>query len=866
MDKRSGEKSFSVYVALFCHLYRKTCSSPEIHFIRRNMRIVLSTNRKTIIMRRLALLPVACFLAMSVFAQQVTGNIKDQQGKALSGSTVSLLNAKDSSVVKLAASNNNGAYTFNGIKPGTYIVKISHVGYAPVYSDRFEYSGAGDMNVSALQVSKTTGDLKEVVVSSKRPMVEVKADKTILNVEGTINSVGTDALELLRKSPGVMVDKDDNISLSGKNGVQVYIDGRPTPLSGKDLSDYLKSLQSAQIESIEIITNPSAKYDAAGNAGIINIRLKKNKSFGTNGSVNAGYGIGIYPKYNGGLSLNHRNNKVNIFGNYTFNDNINESYMKLHREQLDTLFDQKSTIHMKNVSHGYKGGLDYFLNKYNTVGFIVSGNSTNFNFGNYSRTPISYIPTGVVDRILVADNSSKSKRNNTDFNLNYRFADTSGHELNVDGDYAFYRIKSNQFQPNYYFDPTGNTQTNQFIYDMIAPTNIDMYTGKADYEQNFKKGKLGLGIKSSYVKSGNDFERYNVYSNTKQLDTLRSNGFNYKENINAVYANYNRSFKGFMIQAGLRVENTNSQGRSTGQKYEGGEYVVYDSTFNRHYTDFFPSAAVTYNKNPKNQWSLTYSRRIDRPAYQDLNPFEFKLDEYTYQKGNTGLRPQYTNSIGLTNTYKFKLTSTLNYSHVKDVFTQLVDTADRSKAFITKKNLATQDIVSLNISYPFNYKWYSAFVNVNTYYSRYKANFGGGDRTINLDVVAATFYMQNSFNLGKGWTGELSGWYSTPSIWQGTFKSSQIGSVDGGFQKTLFKGKVNAKASVSDIFKTIKWKGTSDFSGQKTIASGGFDSRVFKINITYRFGNNNVKASRQRKTGVEDESKRVGSQGGGLQQ
>ncbi|MBS1574529.1 MAG: TonB-dependent receptor [Bacteroidetes bacterium] len=818
-------------------------------------------------MRRFALLTVTCFLVVSAFAQQVTGNVKDQQGKALSNSTVSLLNAKDSSIVKLAASNNNGSYSFNGIKPGNYIISISHVGYVPVYSQNFEYSGSGDFNVPALQVNKISGELKEVIVNSKKPMVEVKADKTVLNVEGTINSVGTDALELLRKSPGVMVDKDDNLSLAGKNGVQIYIDGRPTPLTGKDLSDYLKSIQSTQIESIEIITNPSAKYDAAGNAGIINIRLKKNKSFGTNGSVNAGYGIGIYPKYNGGLSLNHRNSKVNIFGNYTFNDNINESSMKLHRELLDTLFDQQSKIYLKNVSHGYKGGVDYFVNKFNTVGVIISGNSTDMTISNYSRTPISYIPTGVVDRILVADNSSKSKRNNTDFNLNYRFVDTSGHELNVDADYGFYRIKSNQLQPNYYFDPVSNAQTGQFIYNMIAPTNIDMYTAKADYEQNFKKGRLGLGVKTSYVKSGNDFERYNIYTNnTKQLDTLRSNGFNYKENINAVYANYNRSFKGFMIQAGLRVENTNSQGRSLGQKWTGADYSPYDSTFNRHYTDFFPSAALTYNKNPMNQWSVSYSRRIDRPAYQDLNPFEFKLDEYTYQKGNTMLRPQYTNSFGLTNTYKFMLTSTLNYSHVKDVFTQLIDTADVSKSFITKKNLATQDIVSLNVSYPFHYKWYTVFANVNTYYSRYKADFGGGNRKINLDVVAATFFMQNSFNLGKGYTGELSGWYSTPSIWQGTFKSSQIWSVDGGVQKTLFKGKANIKASVSDIFKTIQWKGTSNFSGQQTIASGGFDSRVFKINFTYRFGNNNVKASRQRKTGLEDENKRVGSQGGGLQQ
>ena len=218
------------------------------------------------------------------------------------------------------------------------------------------------------------------------------------------------------------------------------------------------------------------------------------------------------------------------------------------------------------------------------------------------------------------------------------------------------------------------------------------------------------------------------------LDTLRSNNFNYKENINAAYINYNRQFKGIMIQAGVRVENTNSEGISNGNRWNGNDYVPYDSVFKRNYTDFFPSAAITFNKNPKNQWGLSYSRRIDRPAYQDLNPFEFKLDEYTYQKGNTQLTPQYTNSVSLTNTLGYKLTTRLTYSHVNDVFSQIIDTADKSKTFITKKNLATQDMASLNISMPWQKKWYSVFANVNSYYSHYKADFGTG-RTIDLGCV-----------------------------------------------------------------------------------------------------------------------------------
>jgi iron complex outermembrane receptor protein len=813
-------------------------------------------------MRNVIVLFFCVLLGAAVQAQNITGNVKDAQGKNAASASVTLKKAKDSAIVKLAATDAQGHYEFLNIQPGKYFISVSYIGFASANSTAFETSEKGIINAPGIVLSKNSAGLKEVVVTSRKPIVEVKADKIILNVEGSVNAVGQDALELLRKSPGVMVDKDDNLSLSGKTGVQVYIDGRPTPLSGKDLSDYLKTIQSSSIESIELITNPSAKYEAAGNAGIINIKLKKNKSYGTNGSVNAGYNIGTYPKYNAGLSLNHRDAHINLFGNYSYNNSKNESYIFLHRTQLDTLFDQHGTVISKNSTHNFKAGLDYFINKKSTIGLMVNGTLSDNKISNNSETPISFIPTNEASKILVANNTTKSKRNNANANINYRYADSSGHELNMDGDYGLYRIRSNQMQPNYYYDPSGVNIIDSNIYNMIAPTDINIYSFKTDYEQNFKKGRLGLGGKISYVTSDNNFDNYNITHSVKYFDSLRSNNFRYKENINAIYANYNRSFKNFSIQAGLRMENTNASGHSNGYKFTDG-YVTYDSVFNRHYTDLFPSAAITYKKNPMKQLSLNYSRRIDRPSYQDLNPFEFRLDEYTYQKGNTELQPQYTNSIGLTYMYKYKLTTTLNYSHVTNVFTQLVDTADKSKAFITKKNLATQDITSLNISYPFQYKWYSAFGNLNAYYSKFKADFGTG-RTINLDVYAFTIYAQNSFRLGKGWTGELSGWYASPSIWQGTFKTKQMWSVDGGIQKTVLQGKGNIKASVSDIFNTLHWNSTSNFAGQSLNARGGFESRQFKVNFTYRFGNNQVKASRQRKTGTDEENQRVGNQGGGL--
>lgn len=812
-------------------------------------------------MRKLIMFLVgAVIIHSAVSAQKISGIIKDQQGKSLDKTTVSLLRSKDSSVIKLSVTDNDGKFSFQA-DAGQYLVSASHVGYLPIYSKTFDLASS-EVSLGELSLAKKEKDLEGVTVSSQKPMVEVRADKMIVNVEGTINAVGNDALELLRKSPGVTIDKDDNVSLAGKNGVQIYVDGKPSPLTGSDLANYLKSMQSAQIESIEIITNPSAKYEAAGNAGIINIRLKKNKAFGTNGSVNLGYVQGHYPKFNGGLNLNHRHGKINVFGNYNYNNGKYLMKMNMVKDQFDTLFTQNNRMVFKNNTHGFKAGVDYFMDPKNTLGAVVSGNIADNDFTTAGPMYFTQISSGQLVQILKATNNNEMQRDNVNTNVNYKHNAGNGKELNIDADYGFFKIRSDQFQPNYYFKPDGVTETSRAVYNMIAPTDIDLYSIKADYEQNLKGGKLGVGGKIAMVNTDNDFRRYDVFTSGKVMDTLKSNRFEYKENINALYVNYNKQLKGVMIQFGVRAENTHSKGTSTGFKNKNGHYETYDSTFKRNYTDFFPSASVSFNKNPMNQWTVSYSRRIDRPAYQDLNPFEFKLNEYTYMKGNTMLRPQYTNSFGVTNIFKYKLTTTLNFSHVKDIFAQIPDTIDKTKGFLTKKNLATQDVVSLNISYPFQYKWYSFFATLNSSYSHYKADFGGGSRKVDQNIFAWTYFMQNSFKLGKGWTGELSGIYISPSVWQGVIKSKAMGFVDAGFQKTIFKGKGNVKAVMSDIFRTMKWGGSTNFAGVHSTFRGHGEMQQFKLNFSYRFGSNTVKAARQRKTGIEEESNRANQQGG----
>jgi iron complex outermembrane receptor protein len=805
-----------------------------------------------------------CFFILLSYArlkaQDIIGLAQDDQGKPLAGASIALKNNKDSSVVKLSISNPTGGYSFTAIAPGSYFITISHIGYAAQSSANFETRTGGKVVLPAIKLVRAARDLKQAVVAAQKPLVEVKTDRLILNVEGNIDAIGSDALELLKKSPGVTADKDNNLSLNGKNGLQVYVDGRPTYISGSTLTDYLKTLQSSSITAIEIIANPGAKYEAAGSAGIINIRLKKNTAFGNNMSVSAGYNVSSYSKYNAQLSFNHRDAHFNIYGDYSFNRAETQAYSTMYRTQLDTFFLQRSVFLSTPTTHTYKAGADWFLSHKSTLGLLVNGSSATETLATTSATPIVYIPTNETSRILQANNHTVTSSDNVNTDLNYRFADSSDRELDVDADYSLYHLRSNQYQPNDYYDSTQKTLLYYNDYNILSPTNIHIYSLKVDYEAPLLKGRIGFGGKSSYVTTTNDFEEYDLYGAVREMDSLSSNDFDYKENINALYLTYNRTIPGWTFQGGLRAENTNDKGTSTGWKSQAVDLTSYDSSFTRHYTDLFPSAGITYNKDPDKQWTLNYSRRIDRPAYQDLNPFEFKLDDYTFSQGNTLLRPQYTNSVGLSFTYKNKLTATLNYSHTKDLSTTLVDTTEGSKTIVRRENLANQDVAGLNLSYPFTYKWYSVFFNANTYYSLNKANFGPG-REVNVNVFHATIYSQHSVGLGKGWTGMLTEYLSTPDIWQATLRSSTMWSLDAGLQKTVLGGHGSFKVSVTDIFKTMKWTATSRFAGQVIYDTGGYDSRMLKLYFTYRFGNLGIKAARRHANAAEEETKRVNAPG-----
>lgn len=808
----------------------------------------------TFIFTRPFLFLTGLLISTQAFGQTgiISGKITDPGNEPLTGAVAELRSTKDSSLVKASVADAKGLYSFEKIKAGDYFMKASLMGFAPYAGSVFSFDGSGNKEMPEIKMATSSVTLKQAEITGIKPLVEMKSDKIVFNVENSINSTGSTAHELLQKAPGVVVDNNDNILLKGRGGVMVQIDGRPSRLSDTELADYLKSIQSTDVEAIELISNPSSKYDAEGTAGIINIKLKKNKNYGTNGSLTLGYAIGDYSKYNTALSLNNRSKKFNIYGNYSNNwgDRGNEFY--LYREQDPYIFNQSSIAKRSGLNHNYKAGVDYTLNAKNSIGLMANGNYYDIDAILTNRNYITNFYTHAVDSILKSDQTAANLGNNMNANLNHQFKDTLGHELITDFDFGFFDGSRNNYIPNVYTLPDLETPLSSSYFRSITHTRINIYTLKSDYTQKFLKGKLGAGFKTSFVKTDNAFDFYNIVDNTEAMDNSRSNHFEYTENVNALYLNYQRGIKKFEFQAGVRMENTVSEGDLK------SVVTADDKNVKRNYTDFFPSAGITFNPHKDHSLALVYSSRIDRPNYQELNPFEYKLDELSFSKGNPFLDPQYSNKIELSHTFKYTTTTSFGFSRTTDFFAKIADTIPGGKSILTSKNLATEEVLSLDLNLSRNpVKWYSIYLNAGVYRQAYDADFGN-NKTINTSFVLFNMYAQNTFKLPYAFTFEISGWYSSGGIWGGSYKTDAQGSLDLGLQKKLMEEQATLKFSYTDILHTAPWNAYNTYAGIVSRANGNWESQQFRVSFTYRFGNKQMKNIRQRTSGSESEQRRIG--------
>jgi len=805
----------------------------------------------------------------------ISGTITDAANKPVDAATIQLLKAPDRALVKTAVSDKAGNFSFDKIAEGKYLISISAVGFAKKITPVVEVTGADPkITVPAIQLTAAVKGLSEVTVVSSRPFIEQKPDRTIVNVEASPSNAGATALEVLEKSPGVSVDNDGNISLKGKQGVIVMMDGKPTYLSGADLANILRNLPASALDQIEIMTNPSSKYDASGNSGLINIKTKKGKVKGSNGSIAVGTTNGLFRrdgqeqmtwKPSVSVNYNYKKNKINFFTNAVYNyregrgalDIVSRYYRD--NKPIDSINNVNTFFRFRNNNYTLKTGLDYTPNKKNTFGIVLNGflfagrphPTTNTTYTNLAGVPFSRLNTDV---------KNKLSWNNVGANFNYKHSfDSTGTELTLDLDYSHYNNTSDQSLSTGFFDGNYNKTADSMYLDGHLPSIIDIYSIKSDFVHSYKNGiKLEAGIKSSYVTSDNLVE-YLRKSGSAWVADSRNNHFVYKENINAAYINVNKQFKKWNVQTGLRAENTNTEGVQS----------IDNSKVKRNYVSLFPTAFVSYTINEKNSLTVSAGRRLQRPNYQDLNPFTFFLDSLSYRQGNPYLKPQFSYNYELTHSYNGKLTTTLNYTHTTDVISQIINRKKGNSGeiigFLTSDNIAQYSNMGLAISAPLKlYKWWNANLYGNVYRNHYEgtyiSNETGKPEVVPLDLAFTSFTLNinNSFTIGKGWSAEISGFYRYKTVEQLSL-SYPMGQLNFGLAKNnLLKGKASLRINARDPFNWQRYHGLTQYGTVDIDVRNRFDNRQYGVNFTYRFGKPQGQQNRRRSS-TEEEQQRVGA-------
>ncbi len=782
-------------------------------------------------------------------SDNIRGSVIDQQQKPVEFANVVLLNKEDSSLVKAALTDETGNFIFEGIPQGQYVLLIAQIGFEK-YEAPIAYNSEL-LELPAIKLEGTTVALKEARIEAVRPLIEHRVDRTVLNVENSIVNTGSTLLEILKRSPGVSVDNDGNISLKGKQGVMIMIDGKPTYLSASDLTNMLRQMRSEELSQIEIITNPSAKYDAAGNSGIINIVLKKKQNLGFNGSVHSSYGQGVYPDFSSGINLNYRNEKFNAFGSYNFWRGFyfedNHLVRKFKEEEYTSTLDQNTFDKAKNDNHNSRVGMDYYLNDRNTIGFLVKG-SLSTNDDKTTSTTEVYNQNAYPDSGYTTINKSDSKWSNYTANLNYRLVlDTVGSELTADVDFARYDNQSNFYFETDHFSNDPTYVPYKVLEKNHQPANITIQAAKIDWNHPLnKKMKVEGGGKTSFVTTDNDVKYYNIVEGEEVLDPGKSNHFNYTENINALYINWSGEFGKVGLQTGLRGEQTIAK----------GEQMTTAEDFKRDYLQLFPSAFVSYKITEKHQLGVTYSRRIDRPAYQDLNPFRYFLDPQTFQEGNPNLQPQLTNSFEFSHTFMGAITTAINYSHTNNAMTKVTKQIDSTRTtYVTTENFDSHDNFGFSLSIPYEIsKWWLTSNNFNVFNNRFQGEVAGG--AIDQQLTTFMFNTNNSFKLPKGWSVEVSGYYNSEMVW-GTFLLAPQYSVGAGVGKSFLHERLRLKVDLNDIFWTERTNATMKYNNVDATFKQINDTRFFRIHLSYNFGKQTVEQARRRRGGAEDEQNRV---------
>jgi iron complex outermembrane receptor protein len=778
----------------------------------------------------------------------IQGKISVENHATADLASVLLLSAVDSAVLKSTACDNTGSFKFTAIEPGNYLVLATKIGYTQLISGPYNVTGAGAINIS-VTLTRAYPVLKEVTVTTQKPYIEVKSDRVILNVQGSAIAQGNSAFDILRQAPGVRVTGNGNVSLIGHQNALIMIDGKPTTLTGEDLNQLMQAMQSSSIQQIELITSPSAKYEAAG-AGIINIISKKGTNIGTNGNLSAGAGFGNYYKANVGFAFNNRTDKINVFGNYSFTPD-----KTFHAFNADRLINYQGTVadfntnyfaSQERYSHNFKAGADYYLSTKQTLGLSIYGTIINSDFD--KRNNLKIANNGVPDSSINSTSVLKRVISNITYDVNYNGTlDKSGKTLSADVLYNNSDRQSTEHITNNFYTTSGSIYRQPLLQQNLSPSTIHNWIAKVDFVDPISKNsKIEAGLKYSYIKSNNNLIFGPFANGQYQSDPNFSNTFVFTENINSGYVNYSNNTGKLNIITGLRVEQTNSTGNS----------ITLMHIANKSYFDFFPNVHLTYQYNDKNEFSLSFTRGNERPSYAVINPFLYYADLYDYKAGNPNLLPQYSNFVELSHTYNKTIITTI-YAHITTGFYGFNDFMqnDATKANIaTNNNFGTYSSYGIRFSDPVQFtNWWLANLVVDAAYQRFKAYPAYGNLNKGTQDIEPGIFQK--FTINNTITFELTGKYYSPEFF-GIDQFKGYSEVDAAISKQLFNKKASLKLGINDLFNSYVDRGYSTYQNLNYKVIDKSETRIFRLNFTYRFGKSTVK-SITHKTANEDEIKRA---------
>ena len=798
------------------------------------------------------LIAIFSLCLINVNAQyQLNGTILDEaDGSPVSFATVALLHP-DSSAMTGVISNDNGKFLIQNITAGSYILCVSFLGYEKEYRN---VNLPEQNDLGEIRLRENANALNEVIITGTRPLMVIRADRYIVNVSGNIQSAGRNATDILRNTPGLIVDNNGDISMMGK-GVQVWIDGRPSNMSGEQLKAFLNSMQGGEIDRIEVVTNPSSRYEAEGSGGIIDIKTQKGLQFGLNGILTTGYQQGRVDRENAGVNMNWRREYFNIFGNYSINRNNLWNYLNqnnlIQTQEGKIRLDQNTTVQnaKAGIRNSLRAGMDYFLNSNNIIGIIVNAYNSDDGIVNIKGvTDISPAYDGV--NYSTANNIKTNNSDGIQVNMNYQstFAKI-GRQLNLDIDVARFNSSPLQQNVNKYYDINNTMIGNVEQFSNANPQTIDVYSAKLDYtEPIWKDTRMEIGAKISQSTTDNDLKYEEFIGNVGKQDIGRNNRFIYNEQIRATYININQQIGKFNLQAGFRGEYTYSKGE---QKTTN---VVNDTT----YFNLFPTFFINYPASPKNILGLSYSRRLSRPNFDVLNPFEITVDAYSFLKGNPNLTPAYTHNLQLTHMFNYSLMTLIGYSSTKNLIMQapIVDDATHRTGVIWR-NFGD----SKNITVMANYrktirKIWTANMTAQGVYQINTSNEISGEFV--SEGSSLILQLNNNITVTPSLSAEVNGLYVS-GMRLGYFVMRPQGNFSIGLRQMLLKNKMILSFIINDILNTSKSKLRAQYENVNYYADNGWDSRYFNITLRYNFGSTSVKEARNKSTGIEDETIRVGS-------